>query len=195
MIPNQLFNQPGNLLLFEKPLQMTKKLLSMLVFTMFIVSMSAEAQSVSSGRRTVLPFSDYLASLRGNSTLRTANSTAARVKSLVKDSQPAVYLKTGGQVNVYGDNPVSFYTDASMLTMLRNGTAPAFPKESIEIVTIKASAAQLSAGIDLSSFASFPSLKYIYIQTGENVTPQIIAGSIQNDNSAYSVFYDWTIIN
>jgi hypothetical protein len=199
LIPNQLFNQPGNFLLFEKHLHsMTKKLLSMLVFVcIFAASMSAqEARIVApeGQQRPIMALSDFLATLHGDASLRTMNSEAARIKSLVKDSHPAVYVESG-VVKRFGDQPVSLFTNVRSMGILRTHGAEV-PKSDIEIVTIKISnASELSSGIDLSLFSDFPNLKYIYIVSGMNSTPSQIINAIHNNNPNYSVFYDITNIN
>jgi hypothetical protein len=199
LIPNPLFNQPGNFLLFEKNLHsMTKKLLSMLVFVcMFATNMLAqEARNSAPVRqqRPIMALSDFLATLRADASLRTNNTEAARIRSLVKDSHSAVYVESN-EVKRFGDQPVSLFTNVRSMGAIRTHSAD-LPKGDIEIITIKINnASELTSGIDLSVFSDFPNAKYIYIVSEINSTPSQIINAIHNNNPNYSVFYDITKIN
>lgn len=192
MIPNQLFNHPGNFLLFEKSLRsMTRKLLSMLVFVCFFATnMSAQitSQNATVSEGTVMQVDDYIASIRANSTQRSANSQATHVKSLIQDSYAAAYVQSGN-VQVFGEgNPVVLYTNLASLGSVSSATG--FQKSNIEIVTLRVgNASELSSGININLLTGFPNLKYVYIISEGNAVADQIVSAVQNDNSQYAVFY------
>ncbi len=180
--------------MFEKSLHsMTKKLLSMLVFVCFFAAnMSAQEARTTAPVRQPKPIkqlSEFVASLRANTTQRSANSEATRVMSLAKDPQPSVYFQSG-EVKLHGDKPVRLYTNVKAVSSI-SSRAAGLPKDDIEIVTIKVGSSQeLAQGIDLSAFSDFPNLKYIYIQAEGNTSAESIVNAVKNNNPRYSVFYE-----
>jgi len=113
-------------------------------------------------------------------------SESAHLKSLLNDLQPAVYFDSG-VVNVYGEQPNSLFTNPDSLSSLANAD---FEKANIEIVTIRLSKSfDTSRTIDLSVFAAFPKLKYVYILSAVENNPQNIIRKVQNIPSHLQVFY------
>lgn len=173
--------------MFEKSLQpMTKKLLSMLVFVcLFAANMSGQEAR----QRPILQVDDFIASVRANTANRAANTQAARVKSLIRDAHPTAVFQSGA-LNLHdGNQPVRLYTTVSQLPAIQSGVS-GLSTDAIEIVTLKITSAQQLSGIDLSAFNGFSSLKYIYIASDVEVTPQSIGSALINNNGTYGIFYE-----
>jgi hypothetical protein len=188
MIPNQLFNQPDNVLLSRKtPILMMKKLLLMFIFAFFIANVSAQERNSASVRQTtILKADQFFASLR-NSADRNTSSPPLRVESLIKDDQPSVYA-LAGEVKTYGTSPVCLFTDVSSIN-----TAYTIPNSSnIEIVTIRVSnVGDLNSSINVGGFSNFPKLKYIYIVSEVPANADNIQRLVRNvENPGIGVFYD-----
>ena len=112
-----------------------------------------------------------------------------RTKSLLKDLQPSVYI-TSNQASVYGERPVCLFTDIVSIASI-DPTNQALHSDTIEMVTITIEkATELSTTIDLSVFANFPKLKYIYIQSNVATTSTELIRMIRNNNSRFHVFYN-----
>lgn len=188
MIPNQLFNPPGNFLLFEKDFQpMTKKLLLMLLF---VCAFATNSWAQTAAQRPILQVDDFIASVRANTTARSANSQAARISSLVRDAQPTAYYQSGTLKLPEEGQPVRLYTNIASLPAIQNGVSGLAP-DVVEIVRLKvANASQLNGGIDLSAFSGFPNLRFIYIASDVEVTPEMINSALVNDNPNYQIFYE-----
>lgn len=113
-------------------------------------------------------------------------SESTHLKSLLNDLQPAVYFESG-IVNVYGEQPNSLFTNPDSLNSL---SSAGFEKENIEIVTIRLSKSfDTNKPIDLSVFAAFPKLKYVYILSAVENNPQNIVRTVRNIPSRLQVFY------
>lgn len=185
MIPNQLFNRPDNASLFGKCQKlMSKKLLLMVACALFCANLSAQTAKAAQPA-PVTHLNQFMSTLVSSGNQALAN----HLESLLKNVQPSAYA-TDANIEVRGGTPVCLYVDAKTL---RNGTfnPAALDKTKIELVTIKINNAQdMNGGIDLSPFASFPKLKYIYILAEYVTTEQSIIASVENNNPQYSVFYN-----
>lgn len=187
MIPNQLFNRPGNFLLFGKFSQpMTRKLLLMLVFSLFFVNASAQDSKKSATPSPITHVDQFVSLLKSS-----GNDVAAKhVQSLIKEVKPSAYA-SAGNVEVKGGTPVCLYVDAKTMSTIGALDMSKVDKKQIEMVVIKVNNAQdMNGGIDLTPFNDFPSLKYVYILAEYVTTAQSIIASVENNNPKYSVFYN-----
>ena len=108
------------------------------------------------------------------------------LKSLLDDLQSSVYFESG-VTNVYGERPNSLFTNPESLNGLANAT---IEKSNIEIVTIRLSRdSDVNRVIDLSVFADYPKLKYIYILSAVANNAQNISRSVRNIPNRMHVFY------
>lgn len=113
-------------------------------------------------------------------------SESSHLKALLNNLQPAVYFDSG-VVNIYGEQPNSLFTNPDSLNEIANAD---FDKQNIEIATIRLSKSfDTSRTIDLSVFAAFPKLKYVYILSAVENNPQNITRKVQNIPSRLHVFY------
>lgn len=186
--PNDLINQPNNVLLLRNPLiLMMRKLLLLLVFVLYGASMSAQdSRNSNSG---VMEINAFVASLKANdqtSKGATSFSAASSVEDLVYKVQSSVYYY-GGTAKTYGAKPRCLFTDKQSLNGLNNSN---MLKNNIEIVTIRInSASDLNGTIDLSLLSSFKNLKYVYIVSNVEAQPYQFTSMVNNPEERLSVFY------
>ncbi|HLA54943.1 MAG TPA: hypothetical protein VK623_02490 [Flavobacterium sp.] len=187
MIPNQLFNQPDNVLLLRKtPILMMKKLLFLLVFAFYCANISAQIGLSSPDAPKIMEVGAFISSLRNSDQILTAsNPNAKQVENLLYKVQPSVYFYAG-VVKTYGEKPKSLFTDIPSLSGLNNAN---MLKNNIEIVTVKINSATANSTIDLAAFSSFKNLKYVYILSSVDVTEQSLASKIIQMDDRLSVFY------
>jgi len=187
-VPNELANQPNNVLLLPNPLiLMMRNLLLLLAFAFYSVNISAQDSGDTPG---VMEVKALLASLKANgSTSRTATPTysyAENIEDLLYKAQPSVYYNSG-VLHTYGEKPRNLFTDVQSLNGLNN---PSLLKNNIEMIIIKINSANdLNATIDLSLFSSFKNLKYVYIQSMVNATSTQIASMVVHPEERLRVFY------
>ena len=167
---------------------MMKRLLLLLVFTLFSVGLNAQVNLRTSGTPRVMEVKAFISALKASETnLRQANPASARLEHLLNDLQPAVYVSSGNVQKEGGDNPTSLYTDAASLNDVATAT---IDKQGIECVTIRInSAADLNRSLDLSVFSGFQNLKYVYIISTVDTTESVITRLVKNNSSQLGVFY------
>lgn len=119
------------------------------------------------------------------------DSKVIHLKHLLYDLQSAVYASASGEVNTYGELPTALFSDIKSVSSLNTSVSA---KENIEIATIKIeNTSDLSQSIDLSNFAGFEKLKYIFIISEVQTSPAVINNLIKNDNSKYVLIYKISI--
>jgi hypothetical protein len=189
LIPNQLFNQPGDVKTPNKTIrQMAKKLHLMLVLICCASFANAQA-TLGETTPTVRKLSVFLnevraADLNSNSTY----SRADHVNALLYKVQPSLYYN--GTATAYGAKPTSLFTDVSQLGSLN---AASMEKNNVEIATVYINtAAQLGSTIDLQNFSSFKKLKYVHIVSKVPVTEKKINDMVLHPQERLSVFYEIT---
>ncbi len=141
------------------------------------------AQSANNFERiSIMHLNQFLSALPVN------NAETLRVKSLLKDVHPAIYLG-GGQVRSYGTEPVSLFTEVNAVNL--TASVAELQRQTIEIVTINIdNVAELDGNIDMSMFSVFPNLKYVYIISSVETTPQKITNLLSEINPKFKVFYN-----
>jgi hypothetical protein len=189
-VPNELINQPDNVLLLRKPLiLMMRKLLLLLVFVLFVTNASAqESKNSGSGIPEVKAFIASLRATEQTSRQSTGSdfSQANSIEDLVYKAHDAQYL-SGGVVKTYGEKPRQLFVDITSLNGLNN---PALLKNNVDIVTIRINSANdLNATIDLSQFSSFKSLKYVHIVSSVATSASHLASKVINPQERLTVFY------
>jgi len=189
LIPNQLFNQTGDVKTPKKTIrQMAKKLHLMLVLVCCVSLAGAQALT-GEAAPTVRKLSVFLNEVRAADL--NANSTYSRadhINALLYKVQPSLYFN--GTATAYGAKPTSLFTDISQL----GGLNPAsMEKNNVEIATVYINTpAQLSGTIDLDNFASFKKLKYVHIVSKVPVTEKKINDMVLHPQERLSVFYEIT---
>lgn len=131
----------------------------------------------------------FIASLRSTaaSTSRTVvDSRLEKLQSLLSDVNSAIYFYAGA-ARAYGDRPECLYTDAASMGSLQSANIDV---NNIKMITIKiTSAAQLANSLDLSIFANYPKLRYVYILSSVNSTGDQIVRMVRNPGTGYRIFY------
>lgn len=108
-----------------------------------------------------------------------------RVLQLINEVQPSTYYLNNTQKK-YGDRPICLFTDPKALQSGPNIS----DADDIEIVIIKISDQNdVGQKMELSGFAGFPKLKYIYIITEIAVSEQIIVQMLQNISPTWTVLH------
>lgn len=189
-VPNQFINQPNNDLLFRKSLNlMMKRLLLLLVFTLFSVGINAQVNLRTSATPRVMEVKAFITALKASeASQRQANPASTRLEHLLNDLQPTVYVSAGNVQKQGGDNPTSLSTDSASLNDVV--ATAAIDKQGIECVTIWInSAADLNRSLDLSVFSGFQNLKYVYIISTVDTTESVITRLVKNNSSQLGVFY------
>lgn len=190
-VPNELINQPDNVLLLRNPLiSMMRKLLLLLMFVFFATNVSAqEAKNFGSGIPEVKAFIASLRASEQTASKQSAGSSfsqAQSIEDLVYKPYDAQYL-SGGIVKTYGGKPRQLFVDVTSLSGLNN---PALLKNNVDIVTIRINSANdLNATIDLSQFSSFKSLKYVHIVSAVATSASHLASKVVNFEERLTVFY------
>lgn len=189
-VPNDLINQPNNVLLLRNPLiLMMRKLLLLLVFVLFVTNISAqEARGSSQGLPEVKAFIASLKATEQTSRQATGSdfSQASSIEDLVYKAHDAQYL-SGGIVKTYGEKPRQLFVDITSLSGLNN---PALLKNNVDIVTIRINSANdLNATVDLSQFSSFKNLKYVHIVSSVTTNASNLANKVINPEERLTVFY------
>lgn len=182
------FNLPNKASLFNaihKP--MIKKLLFLMLFVLNCGNISAQELNLSVDNSGILEVNTFLTNLRNSEqNSRLTFSNAKHLEELLFKVQPSIYVSSEN-VSTYGDNPNSLHVNLSSLGELSNSS---IITNTIEIVTIRINTvAELSQNIDLSLFASYPNLKYIYILSTVQTTEVAISELIQTVSPQYGVFY------
>ncbi len=112
--------------------------------------------------------------------------SSQHLKKLIDELQPSVYFDNG-VVNAYGENPIALFTTPSSISSLPNADIAV---KNIEIVTIRLTKSfETNSPIDLSVFAAYPKLKYVYILSAVPNNPQQIIRSVKNIPAQLHVFY------
>ncbi|MCF8256744.1 MAG: hypothetical protein K9J06_04285 [Flavobacteriales bacterium] len=107
-----------------------------------------------------------------------------RLKSLVLDLHPAVYVNDGA-VKVREKSPTVLYSDLESVKTI-NGLS--FPSGKIEIVTILVDdLGSLSQVVDLSVFAGFERLKYVHVKASVECQTSDLFQMLKNVDSRYQI--------
>lgn len=187
--PNVLFNHQVIVLLEKSSQVMKQKLLFILMLVSFITGAYAQGTRAASLEGPIV-VTDVNSLLFSNSSMRTTSSNSSidvsRLRNLVTQVQSSSYYFEG-VVKTYGEMPTNLFTDLSSLS--RVNTAIEL-KQNIEIATVRInSASELNSSIDLSVFANFPNLKYIYFITKINTTSANIASHLANYDERFNILY------
>ena len=153
---------------------------TLLHFRLFLVTsllFTAISFSISAQNRTVLVTTDG-AEVPGTW------SSDARLKTLVRDLHPAVYINEG-VVKVREVSPTTLFTD---VTSIESIGALAFPSSKIEVVTILIeNAEQLSGHIDLSKFSGYGRLKYVHVKSSVDCDTSDLFKMLKNIDAQYRI--------
>ena len=107
-----------------------------------------------------------------------------RLKTLVRDLHPAVYINEG-VVKVREVSPTTLFTD---VTSIESIGALAFPSSKIEVVTILIeNAEQLSGHIDLSKFSGYGRLKYVHVKSSVDCDTSDLFKMLKNIDAQYRI--------
>lgn len=133
----------------------------------------------------IMHIDPFIASLRlANGDMTTM---ASRIEYLIREVQPSIYVSSD-IVKKYGENPICLFTDSKSL---RPNIFSNLPQDDIEILIIKINdSVDLNSQIDLSLFANYPKLKYIYILSAVETTENNLLQLVRNNNPNYKVFYN-----
>jgi hypothetical protein len=158
------------------------KVILLLLFAVYSMPLFAQVDNSSGNHSQILEVKSFITDLQNSG----QNSNAQHLESLLYDIQSSVYFYDG-TANTYGEKPSNLFTNIQSLNNLKNA---AILKSNIEIVTLRIeNATDLNSSIDLSAFASFQNLKYVYILSETNTTPNAINAMVLNNLKNYSVFY------
>jgi hypothetical protein len=162
-----------------------KRLVFILLFSFSFIHVSAQSGNTSTP--SIMEVNAYISSLKAAEQNSTSSfSNAQNVESLVTDLQSSIYFNSG-MVKTYGEKPKNLYTDIASLNSL---SAASLKKNNIEIIIITINSTNdLNSKIDLSLFADFYKLKYIYIKSTVITTEQNITKMFLNYDEQYSIFY------
>ena len=183
---NQLFDFKNILISALKELASSSKRVSLIILFSFSLT-TISAQNGNSDAPEILEVNAYISSLKDLERNNPSSfSNANNVEDLVHTLQSSIYLNSG-VVKTFGDNPKNMYTD---LASLNGISSKSLSKSNIEIVIININNANdLNSKIDLSLFSSFYKLKFIYVVSRVNISPQNIAKMLVNYDDQYSIFY------
>lgn len=131
---------------------------------------------------------DFMREEKSNSkSLRKSSAKEKSVESLIVDLQPSIYVYNG-IVKTYGDNPTNLFIDIASLEKINKLQ---LLSKDIEIVSITIkNNRELNLEIDLSSFAAFDKLKYVYLISKVSATEQEIMSMVSNYDPKYSLLYE-----
>ena len=183
--PNPLINRQTTYLFDKKCETMSKKVILLFMFVMFITNISAQVTNDEDapGIREISTFINQGALMRS---AKPGYSDSKNLENLVTKVQSSVYVKNG-TVNSYGEKPKNLFTDISSINQLGNLS---MLKNNIEIVIISINtSAELNSIVNLSMLSSFKNLKYVYFVSKVAITNQNISNMISNYNDRYSIFY------
>lgn len=100
-----------------------------------------------------------------------------RLKTLVRDLHPAVYIAEGA-VKVREQRPLCLFLDAASLTVAE---PKAFARGGIELITIDVrSTSELSQRLDLSALRGFGQLRYVHVRSSVLCQPEQLLAMVQN---------------
>lgn len=188
-VPNQFINHPNTFLLFKiPPILIMKRLMLLLIFTLFSVSISAQVRKIDVDAPKIMEVKTFISTLKAtNSTARKSKTDKSDVEKLLYDIQPSIYFNSG-DVKTYGEKPKNFFIDFQYLNKVNTSN---LLKNNIEMVTIKINNEnELNSIIDLSLFSSFKKLKYVHIYSNVAINESIISKMIVNYDEKYSVIYN-----
>jgi len=124
--------------------------------------------------------------LKDQITSAARNTDVSKIKSLIKDLHPSVYL-TGGRINSYGESPISLFTDIESIGLLKTVKIDV---STIEIVTITIkSKDELQSFISLSDFSRFASLKVLHLNVQFECTSEMLEPMIKGDKPTFVLLY------
>lgn len=157
---------------------MTLKML-ILHFILLTPLISTKAQNYSK----IILIDDYF-----NETQREKNRDDTKILSLIKNTQPSLYLNSEG-IKKYGGIPVCLYSQAKYFINnynLKNDN----DFNSLEIIVIKIEDLQdLNSTIDASQFFNFLKLKYIYFVSTIDCSEKDIQNIVKNNNSRFTLLF------
>lgn len=164
---------------------MSKKVVLLFMFVMFITNISAQA-TIDDDSPVIREISTYINSGTMMRAAKPGYSDSKNLEDLVTKVQSSVYVKAG-DVKSYGEKPKNLFTDLSSISQLVNLS---IHKNNIEIIIISInSSSDLNSTINLSMLSSFKNLKYVYFVSKVAITSQSINSMISNYNEKYSIFY------
>ncbi|MGV9005003.1 hypothetical protein [Flavobacterium sp.] len=183
--PNPLINRQATYLFDIKCKTMSKKVVLLFMFVMFITNISAQA-TLNEDAPVIREISSYINQGALMRSAKPGYSDSKNLEELVTQVQSSVYVKAGS-VNSYGEKPKNLFTDLTSITQLGNLS---IEKNNIEIIVISIDrSVDLNSTINLSMLSSFKKLKYVYFVSKVPVSAQSISSMITNYNEKYSIFY------
>ncbi len=155
------------------------KVLSLIVLVIF-TSTTLSAQD----KLEIIEFSQ-LSSTNSSKQNQNANTDSNKIKSLIIDLHPSVYLERG-KVNFYDEKPTTAFFDVEALnTPLKNESR----FNSVEFVSIRINQASAFSRINLANLELFPNLKYVYFVCSVNCTENQIRGVLSGLKKNYTIIY------
>jgi hypothetical protein len=101
----------------------------------------------------------------------------ARLKTLVRDLHPSVYMAEG-VIKVREQRPVCLFLDATSVAAVEPKT---FARGSIELITIDVrSLNEISQRLDLSSLRGLGQLRYVHVRSSVLCQPEQLFAMVQN---------------
>ena len=114
-----------------------------------------------------------------------SNIDAKKVKSLIVDLHPSVYLENG-EINFYSQKPTTAFLDLKAMASPIKRDAKF---ESVEFVSIRIDQRNAISGIDLSKLEVFPNLKYIFFACSTDCNESQIKNKLTGLNNDYIIVY------
>jgi hypothetical protein len=183
--PNPLFNRQTTYLFDKKCETMSKKVLLLFMFVLFITNISAQVTN-DDDAPVIREISTYINQGTMMRSAKPVYSDAKNLEDLVTNVQSSVYVKAGS-VKSYGEKPKNLFTDLGSINQLGNLS---IQRNNIEIIIISINRpSDLNSTINLSMLSSFKNLKYVYFVSKTPITSQNISSMITNYNEKYSIFY------
>lgn len=113
------------------------------------------------------------------------NTDAKKIKSLIVDLHPSVYLEDG-KVNFYDEKPTTAFFDVEALNT-------PLQKESrfntVEFVSIRINQSSAFSRINLANLEVFPNLKYVYFVCSVNCTENQIRNVLSGLTKNYIIIF------
>lgn len=150
--------------------------ISMVIF----ISFAGTAQE----NMQIIEFSQ-LSSEKTSRQLGTATIDAKKIKTLIVDLHPSVYLENG-KINFYSEAPTTAFLDLKAINSPINRDARF---ENIEFVSIRIDQRNADSQIDLSRLKVFPNLKYIFFACSSECNESQIRNIITDLKEAYTIIY------
>lgn len=153
---------------------------TLFLFLILIFSKNTSAQTLVNSPK-VEEVSSFLSKLK-----TTSVSEYEKLDALLYKVNPAIYVYDN-TLKLYGQNCTVLFTDIPSINYIKNNSIPSNNIELLQVNIRKSS--DLNGKIDLSAFADFPNLKYIYILSETATSENYINQMFINYDSKYSIVY------